>query len=70
MSASTEVAEWVPGREGRQILGVTMSEFKRVAKSGAVAVKKLPGLYPRYSRADLVALADQSVIPKRAAVGA
>jgi hypothetical protein len=48
--------EWVSGGEARRITGFSWGRLTRNAMLGRISVQLLPGIAPRYSRADLVAL--------------
>ncbi len=55
--------EFVSLAVASKILGVDESNVKKYADRRMIGVRRLPGLPPRYSRADLEALRDRYTIP-------
>jgi hypothetical protein len=64
MSTVANQGDWVSGPEAAAIAGVPSThQVRRLAARGLIAVLAVPGCHPRYSRSDLVKLAEQSVRP-------
>jgi hypothetical protein len=60
--------DWISAKAASILLGISAFSVPKVAKIGGIRRKILPGLRPRYSRADVERVASESIepIPKRA----
>lgn len=56
--------EWMSCGRARAALSVGVVAFKQLAAGGHIGVRAIPGLPPKYSRADVEALAKSSIHPK------
>lgn len=61
--ASAESSEWINGNTARQLLDCTITALQRAALVGLIRVRLIPGMPPRYNRADVERYA-QEMAPK------
>ncbi len=60
MSTVTAATEWITVRELACVLGVPIPQAKRIAARARLQRRDLPGVRPRWNRADALALAERS----------
>lgn len=56
--------DWITAAVAAKMLGINHVTFPKVAASGEIRVKRLPGLQPRYCLADVERLAASCVAAK------
>lgn len=61
---AAETSQWVTRAEAASILGVRDRAVDAIARDGLITRLKVPHSHVRFLRADVVALAVASVVPK------
>lgn len=63
-------AEWISCGEAKALLGVSYVTLKKLTRQGHLTMQKLPVGLPRYLKADVVRLLEQSTTRATATAGA